>query len=89
MIKALSPNKVGLVLGALLVVFHLCWSILVALGWAQFVIDWIFTLHMIQPVYQIMPFSFGLMLGLLVMVFVIGYAMGYVGGLLWNFLHDK
>lgn len=87
MIQPLSPNKAGLAFGALLGLFHLCWSILIALGWAQFIIDWIFKFHMIQPVYQVMPFSWSMMISLIIITSVFGYILGYVFGLLWNVLH--
>lgn len=53
----ISPNKVGLVIGALIGGWHLVWSVLVLLGWAQRIIDFIFWAHMIRPVYIIKPFD--------------------------------
>jgi hypothetical protein len=36
-----NPNKIGLVIGALLGGWHLIWSLVVLIGWAQPIIDFI------------------------------------------------
>jgi hypothetical protein len=38
-----NPNKVGLVIGALIGGWHFVWSLLVLIGWAQPIIDFIKT----------------------------------------------
>lgn len=68
--------------------FHFLWSVLVALGFAQFAIDWIFRLHFIQPPYTVGPFSLALAIGLIVMTFIVGYVFGWAFGVVWNKLHD-
>jgi hypothetical protein len=45
------------VLGAMLGSWHLLWSLLVALGVAQPLIDFLFWIHFIKPVYVIEPFA--------------------------------
>jgi hypothetical protein len=83
----ISPNKAGLVLGALAGAWHLSWSALVLLGWAQPFIDFIFWIHFIKPVYVIEPFNVGIALVLVVATAVIGYGIGYLAGMLWNRIH--
>jgi hypothetical protein len=39
---SINPNKAGLALAALMAAWHLAWSVLVALGLAQPLIDFIF-----------------------------------------------
>jgi hypothetical protein len=52
-----NPNKVGLVIAALIGGWHLVWSLLVLIGWAQPILDFIFWAHMIKPVYFVKPFD--------------------------------
>jgi len=80
----MNPNKTGLALGAFLGVFHLSWSVLIALGVAQPFMDFIFRLHMVQPVYVIMPFNLGSAATLVVVTAVLGYVFGYVFAAIWN-----
>ena len=67
--------------------FHLCWSILVALGWAQPVIDFVFWMHFIKPIYVIEPFEIGKAAILLVTTAGIGFVIGSAFALVWNALH--
>ncbi len=82
----ISPLKAGLTLGGLTGTFHFFWAALVALGLAQRVIDFVFWMHFIKPIYVLSPFSIGTALTLVAVTFVIGYAMGLVLACLWNFL---
>jgi hypothetical protein len=82
-----NPTKVGLVIGALIATWHVLWSLLVGLGWAQPLIDFIFWAHMIQPVYVIKAFDPKAAVILVAITFVSGYAFGFVGALFWNKLH--
>jgi hypothetical protein len=82
-----NPNKVGLVAGALIGGWHLLWSLLVLLRWAQPCIDFIFWAHMIQPIYVIKPFDALAAVTLIVITGVIGYIFGFIGATIWNRLH--
>lgn len=86
MIKV-HPHKVGLVLGAFLGSWHLLWSLLVALAWAQPLMDFIFWIHFINPVYHIGVFDAGRAAMLIIVTAAIGYAMGFAGAHLWNRIH--
>jgi hypothetical protein len=82
-----NPNKVGLVIAALIGGWHVVWVALVAAGWAQPLINFIFWAHMIQPIYVIGPFDPIACVTLIVATSVVGYAVGAIGGAVWNILH--
>lgn len=89
MTNTISANKVGLAFGGLLGLWHLLWSLLVAFGLAQPLLDWIFELHMISPPYMVLPFSFSSASMLVVVTTVFGYVVGYACAIIWNNLPQK
>lgn len=83
----INVGKTGLVLGLVLGGWHLCWSILVALGWAQPVIDFVFWIHFIKPIYVIEPFEIARAAILIVVTTGIGFVIGLVFASIWNAFH--
>ena len=83
----IAPNKVGLVVGGLLGAWHSLWALLVAVGWAQPVIDFVFWMHFLKPVYVVDTFKGTTALVLIAVTGAIGYAVGFVFGVLWNRVH--
>lgn len=86
--QTISPNKTGLVLGALLGGWHFLWGLLVALGWAQPLIDFVFWMHFIKPVYVVGTFNAVTALILIAVTSSVGYALGWIFGVLWNWIHS-
>jgi hypothetical protein len=84
-----NPNKVGLVIGALIGGWHFVWSLLVVIGWAQPIIDFIFWAHMIKPVYVVKPFDPVAAVTLIVITAAIGYIFGFLVAVIWNKLHRR
>lgn len=82
-----NSNKVGLVFGGLFAIFHAVWAVLVLLGLAQVLMDWIFSLHFLSFQYEVGPFSIVTAVLLVVVTAVVGYVIGYVFGWLWNLAH--
>ena len=85
----INPNKTGVVVAALIGGWHLVWAGLVAAGWAQPLINFIFWAHLIKPVYVIGPFDVVAAATLFVMTFCSGYVFGFIGGSLWNKIHRE
>ena len=79
--------KAGLTLGIVIGGLHLCWSMLVAMGWAQPVIDFVFWMHFIKPIFVIEPFEFGRAIVLLAITAAVGVVFGSVFAIAWNALH--
>lgn len=80
----IHPHSFGLAFGMFLGLWHTFWSVLVWIGAAQWLIDFIFRLHMITPPYKIMAFSFGTALSLVAVTACIGYMGGLLIGIIWN-----
>ncbi len=83
----MSEKKVALVLGSFAGLMHLVWSVLVALNWAQPVLNFIYNLHSLTNPFRVLPFDFMRSLALIVVTFLVGYAVGYIFATLWNKLH--
>jgi hypothetical protein len=82
--KRVRPHIIGLVFAAFLAMWHTLWSLLVAVGVAQPVIDFVFRLHMITPPYKIAEFHLSTAVGLVLVTAGIGYLAGWAIGLIWN-----
>jgi len=79
--------KAGLVLGTVLGGSHLCWSILVVIRWAQPIVDFVFWMHFIKPIYVIEPFEITRAAILIVVTAGFGFVVGSMFALVWNALH--
>ena len=85
--NTVNKIKVGFVVGGFVGLIHLVWVVLVWLGWAQPLMDFVFRMHLITPVYQIALFHLGTAIGLVALATVIGYIVGMVFGAIWNKVH--
>jgi K+-sensing histidine kinase KdpD len=88
-IRRINKNRAGIVVGSLTGLWHLIWSLLVAFGVAQAVINWVFRLHFIQPPYTITAFNVVTAVTLIVVTSVIGFVVGWLFGAIWNWLHSS
>jgi hypothetical protein len=87
MLGRISVGKSGLVLGVVMGGYHLCWSALVAAGWAQAVIDFVFWMHFIKPVFVVESFDIVRALILVGVTGAIGGLFGSIFAWIWNALH--
>lgn len=85
--STIGVKKTGLVIALVLGGMHLGWALLVAVGVAQVVSNFLFRLHFIQPVFVIHPFEPLRALGLVLLSAAIGYCIGVMIALIWNSLH--
>ena len=67
--------------------WHLVWSVLVLLGWAQTIINFILGLHMLSIPVQVLPFNIATAGLLIVVTFAVGYVAGRVFATVWNAVH--
>ena len=82
--KRVSSHSLGLAFGTFLGLWHAFWAFLVLVGAAQWLIDFIFHLHMIAPPYHITGFSIVTAAELILVTGAIGYISGAAIGLIWN-----
>ena len=80
----LNPSKTGAALGILVGGIHLVWSILVAIGIAQPLVDFASRIHMVSSIVTVQPFDIGNAALLVVITAVIGYAIGFLFALASN-----
>ena len=78
------PKKVALVFAAMLGGVHFLWSVLIALGWAQPLLNFVMWAHMMKINVVVQPFDSTAALTLIVITSAIGYVVGYIGAIVWN-----
>jgi hypothetical protein len=83
----ITPHRAGLVLATLLGGWHLLWALLVAVGWAQAVLNFVFWIHFLNSPYTVVPFHAGIAVILILVTATLGYVIGYVLAVLWNWIH--
>jgi len=84
----LSKHKLGVAVGSIIGLYHFVWSILVALGVAQWLLDWVFKLHFINPPFTVNTFILSYAIVLVATTSALGYIIGWAAGGIWNWLHS-
>jgi hypothetical protein len=83
----INPAKAGLALGKLFGGLHLVWAILIALGWAQGLVNFSMWAHMVNVPVVVQAFNFSAAATVVIVASLIGYVVGYVFAKIWNWLH--
>lgn len=84
--KHLNRVKVGVVFGSVFAFWHLLWSVFVAIGWAQGLLDWVLKLHFLSHPYQVTEFSAGNAAMLVMVTSCFGFFVGYIFTIVWNWI---
>lgn len=82
----INKHKLGIVLAGFFGLWHIVWSILVALGMAKSLMDMSLRLHFMTLSHEVLPFDLGTAIGLVVIALVVGYIFGWILGTLWNWI---
>ena len=80
----LNPRTTGFIVGAFVGGCHVVWSVLVALGWAQALVNFMLWAHMVAMTYTVQPFDLTAALTLVIVTTLVGCVAGYVFALIWN-----
>jgi len=83
----LNPTKTGLALGGLVGGVHLVWSILIAFGWAQALVNFSQWAHMVSVPVVVKTFDLSAAITVIVIAGIIGAVVGNVFARIWNYLH--
>lgn len=76
-------------LGLVFAIFHAVWSVLVAVGWGQGVLDFLFWLHMIGPPWKVQPFDLTVAIFLILATGTIGFALGSLASFFWALMSER
>lgn len=80
----MNQHKTGLVLGSFAAFWHLVWVVLVAFGWAQPLMDFIYRMHSLTNPNMVAPFDLMRSVWLIIIAFCVGYVAGNVFAFFWN-----
>ena len=78
--------KAGVMLALVLGSLHAIWAGLIALGWGQTVMDFLFWLHMISPAWKVQPFEPTIALFLILATATIGFVTGCLASVFWGLM---
>lgn len=83
----MNPAKTGLAVGVFFGGLHLVWSVLIALGWAQALVDFKLWMHMVSVPVVIKAFDLTTAIMLIIIATIVGYVVGYLYARIWNRVH--
>jgi hypothetical protein len=90
-ILTLGKLRTGLATGIFFAIVHAIWAIAILIlpTLTQKMLDWIFIIHFLEPIYKITSVSFLQGLLLIIMTFVVGFVIGWVFAAVYNLVTKK
>ncbi len=85
----LNEGKVAMIVGLFVGGMHLVWSFVVALGYANTLLDFVYRLHFLNNPFTVEPFTVSNAVVLVIVTTVVGYIGGWVFAMLRNKVHKK
>ena len=85
----LNKTKTGLIVGSFLGLWHMTWCLVVLMGLAQPLLDWVFRLHFLSNPYYVSHFRMSTAVLLVALTSACGYVFGWMLAFLWNAFHKK
>ena len=85
--RPLHPIKVATTIALLMACIHFGWVLLVAFGVAQSLLNFIFWLHFIAPVYTVQPFNWIVAVALVLFASATSFFAALLFVYLWNRIH--
>jgi hypothetical protein len=83
-LEKLSTTMMGLVTGGMMGGLHLLWSLSVAAGWGQSILNFFFWMYFIKPIDLIEPFQPARAITLVAISSIIWFVLGSLAARLWN-----
>lgn len=78
------PLRLACTLGTAFAALHVVWALLVALGWAQSMVNASLRLHMLSTPVRVASFDLVTAISLIVVTGVVGGLVGWFAGMVWE-----
>lgn len=87
--KKLDAHQIGMSFGVLVGLLHGFWSVLVFLGLAKPLLDFVYSIHFLSNPFEVASFSLSNAVILVIFTTAVGYVFGGIFAWIWNWLHEK
>ena len=84
----LNEHKTGVTLGSFVGLMHVIWSVIVATGYGQALVNWKLSMHFLSSPVIVQNFSLGTAVELVVVAVIVGYIVGRIFAKVWNSVHS-
>ena len=84
--RHISIAKTAMAVGVVFAAWHTTWVVLVGLGWATELLNFILELHFLKIDFQLAPYSAFTAFSLVAITLCVGALLGAIFALVWNWL---